>query len=101
MMCRVCGGRFDDRDVAVSGQRVAYGDGYVTEETGYDCPNCGAALSVEGYCRECGDEVPQNELEEGLCRLCTEETKESLEWMWGMLSPSQKAWARSHEYWMQ
>ncbi len=100
MMCRVCGGRFDEDDMMPVCDSHPYGDGYACEQGEFTCPDCGASLVQEGYCKECGEEVPHPELEEGLCRLCVEETKESLEWMWGMLSPCQQMWAQANTEWM-
>jgi len=100
MMCRVCGGRFDDQELSPACDYHPYGDEFAREQGDLVCPDCGAGLVEEGYCKECGEEVPDMELEEGLCRVCVEETKESLEWMWGTLSPRQRMWAYANTDWM-
>ncbi len=100
MMCRVCGGRFDDQELSPVYDRHPYGDGYAYEQGDISCPDCGADLVQEGYCKGCGEEVPHLELEEGLCRMCVEETMDSLEWMWGALSLHQRMWACANTEWM-
>lgn len=97
MMCRVCGGSFEETELHTAFDAIPYGEGIVEQETNLCCPECGSQeLCEEGYCCECATEVPSQELEDGLCRVCVEEAKDTLEWMWGMLSAAQQHWALHH-----
>ena len=97
MICQVCGGRFEGSEMNVLYESVPYGDTFLRREAACCCPECGSEhISEECCCEECSAATAEEELEEGLCRLCAEEAQQAIEWMWGMLSPAQRRYAVSH-----
>ncbi len=102
MICRECASRFDLCDCTVVSEAMPYGEGGVVVPQGACCPQCGSPrVDEERACAVCEQECAAHELEDGLCRLCAEETTQTLSWMWDMLSPAQKRWAGEHTDWME
>lgn len=102
MICRECAACFDLDECATVAESMPYGDGYARELQGVLCPQCGSSrVDEERVCSSCEQVCSPHEMEEGLCRLCVEETTQTLEWMWDMLSPAQKRWAGEHTDWME
>ena len=101
MMCRDCRAVFDADDGCAVYDRVPYGEREVHCDAGIVCPQCGSTnVDEEHECRQCERECSSHELDEGLCRLCVEETTEALGWLWNSLTPAQRAWACEHTEWM-
>ncbi len=101
MICRECAAHFETYECARVCDTTPYGDGCVDALSGMACPLCGSTqVDVACECAVCEQEFAPTELEDGLCRLCAEETSQSLSWMWDMLAPAQKRWACEHTAWM-
>ncbi len=101
MICRECHTPFDADDGDDRMERLPYGEGYALYCAGVACPHCGSEqVEEERECSHCEQECSQDELEDGLCRLCVEETIESLRWLWSSLTPAQRVWASEHTEWM-
>ncbi len=101
MICQECRAVFCAEDGCATVDRMPYGEATADYVGGVTCPQCGSEnVEDEHECRQCEQECSSCELEDGLCRLCVEETTESLKWLWNSLTPAQQAWASEHTEWM-
>ena len=93
MICRDCQCEFS------AYEDVDCFDGTVREGAMYGgsaarCPSCGSEdVEERSVCKHCEQEVASAMLEDGLCEACVEETRESLAWLLGSLTPPQRRWA--------
>ena len=73
-ICRVCRGRMD---APMSGRILHSELGFPwMEEVGMECPRCGGEVSEAFLCHLCGESFPEEELTDGLCPGCYEESNE-------------------------
>ena len=102
MMCRSCGEKFDAADLLTAKEYVPYGEGVTTRMTQLLCPECGSDEVVRDMtCAQCGEQFPDSDIEHGLCRFCTAELHDTMEWVRSMLSSAQRAWVAEHPEWAE